>query len=258
MDNKESFGAEIGKQIPIKEIYNDLAHPTLSTVGQTLQGATRIALTPISALIWGYDKISAYLDIAIPEYFAKRKVQKEKVQTPDPSIAVPTIVALQYTAHKPELRVMFTNLLGASMNKDTCNDGHPAFVEIIKQLTPDECKILRYLATDSRMPMIKIREQVVGSEGQLDTTPYFSDIVFTCECSFPSKFPEYLNNLSRLGLIDVFYDTYLTDDTYYAQLRSNPHFPVFSDNEFIKYEEKKSMYELSQFGKEFCKICIQD
>lgn len=122
MDNKESFGAEIGKQIPIKEIYNDLAHPTLSTVGQTLQGATRIALTPISALIWGYDKISAYLDIAIPEYFAKRKVQKEKVQTPDPSIAVPTIVALQYTAHKPELREMFTNLLGASMNKDTCND----------------------------------------------------------------------------------------------------------------------------------------
>ena len=73
MDKKETFGGEIAKQLPVKDIYNDLAHPTLSTVGQGLQGVTKLALAPISALVWGYDKIADYLDVAIPEYFEKRK-----------------------------------------------------------------------------------------------------------------------------------------------------------------------------------------
>ena len=77
MDKKEGFGAEIAKQIPIKEIYDDVAHPTLSTVGEGLQGATKLALAPISAMVWGYEKIAEYLDVAIPEYFAKKKIEKE-------------------------------------------------------------------------------------------------------------------------------------------------------------------------------------
>lgn len=56
MENKETFGAGLAKQIPINEVYTDLAKPAISTIGQTLQGATRVALAPISALIWGYDK----------------------------------------------------------------------------------------------------------------------------------------------------------------------------------------------------------
>lgn len=57
MNKKESFGGELAKQLPVENIYNDLAHPALSTVGQGLQGITKLALTPISALVWGYDKI---------------------------------------------------------------------------------------------------------------------------------------------------------------------------------------------------------
>lgn len=79
MNKKESFGGELAKQLPVENIYNDLAHPALSTVGQGLQGITKLALTPISALVWGYDKISDYLDVAIPEYFEKRKIKKEKL-----------------------------------------------------------------------------------------------------------------------------------------------------------------------------------
>ena len=36
MDKKETFGGEIAKQLPIKDIYNDLARPTVSTVGQEM------------------------------------------------------------------------------------------------------------------------------------------------------------------------------------------------------------------------------
>lgn len=255
MDKKETFAKEIAKQLPIKDIYNDLAHPALSTVGQGLQGITKLALTPISALVWGYDKISDYLDVAIPEYFEKRKIAKEKIVSPDPAIAVPVVEAMRYTSHKEELRELFTNLLGASMNVDS-NDEHPAFVNIIKQLSSDESKIIKHLYQDNKQPMIKIRIKLDenGSEG--DLLPYFSDIGYIANCQYPQKFPEYLDNLHRLGIVEVYFDRYLTDEKYYEKLKLHPHYPRIKRNGDNNIVEKKSMYELSEFGKIFCKVCL--
>lgn len=256
MDKKETFGAEVAKQLPVKEIYNDLAHPALSTVGQGLQGVTKLALAPISALVWGYDKIADYLDVAIPEYFEKKKIEKEKIISPDPAVAVPLVEAMRYTSHKPELRDMFTNLLGASMNGDVM-DEHPAFVEIIKQLSSDECKMLKRLHEDNIFPMIKLRKNFNESEGGIDVTPYFSDICYITECQYPQKFPEYLDNLHRLGLVDVYYDRYLINEQFYENLKQNKDFPNVISGENSTIDEKKSMYELSEMGKKFCSICLE-
>ena len=58
-------------------------------------------------------------------------------------IAVPVVEAMRYNSHKEELREMFTNLVGAAMHADSI-DAHPAFVDIIKQLSPDEGKMIKY------------------------------------------------------------------------------------------------------------------
>lgn len=257
MKEKQSVVVELANQLPIKEVYKDLAHPVLSTIGKTFQGVTRIALAPVTGLIWGYDKIASYLDVAIPEYFAKKNIKKENITTPDLTIAVPTIEAMRYTSHKPELREMFTNLLGYSMNSETFNE-HPAFVEIIKQLCSDECKMLNYLYVNDIQPMIKLQKEVGDRGGTIDVSTYFSDICYNIGCERPFKFPEYLDNLRRLGLVDVFYDEMLTNDLYYEEIRKNINFinikPAnLSDNEIV---EKKSIYRLSEFGKKFCSVCI--
>ena len=255
MEKKETFAGEVAKQLPINDIYNDLAHPALSTVGQGLQGVTKLALAPISALVWGYDKIADYLDVALPEYFVKKKIAKEKIVSPDPAIAVPVVEAMRYTSHKEELREMFTNLLGASMNSDSI-DEHPAFVNIIKQLTSDECKMISYLFQNDKQPMVKIRIIIDENNGENDLLPYFSDIVYIVGCLYPQKFPEYLDNLHRLGIVEVYYDRFLSNDEYYEKLKGHPKFIHVRENEFIKVVEKKSMYELSEFGKTFCKVCL--
>lgn len=255
MDKKETFAGEMAKQLPVKDIYNDLVHPALSTVGQGLQGVTKLALAPISALVWGYDKIADYLDVAIPEYFEKRKIAKEKIVSPDPAIAVPTIEAMRYTSHKEELREMFTNLLGASMNADSI-DEHPAFVYIIKQLSSDECKIIKYLYHDHKQPMIKIRRNFGESVGESDLTPYFSDIGYITNCRYPQKFPEYLDNLHRLGMVEVYFDRFLTNEKYYEKLKRHPQFPLVGKGANDNIVEKKSIYELSKFGEKFCKVCL--
>lgn len=254
MDEKETFAGEVAKQLPIKDIYNDLAHPALSAVGQGLQGITKLALAPISALVWGYDKIADYLDVAIPEYFAKRKIAKEKIVSPDPAIAVPVVEAMRYTSHKEELREMFTNLLGASMNCDSI-DEHPAFVDIIKQLSPDECKMIKYMRNHTIMPMLKIRIIVTENGGERDIAPYFSDICYTVKCDFPDKFPEYLDNLHRLGLVEIHYDRFITDKKAYLSLKKHPAFPQILIEE-DKKSESDSIYELSEFGKKFCGVCL--
>lgn len=256
MDTKESFGAELAKQIPINEVYSDLAKPTISTLGKTLQGATRIALAPLSALIWGYDKIAAYLDVAIPEYFARKKISKDKIISPDPSIAGPLIDAMRYNSHKKELREMFTNLLGCAMNSDS-NDEHPAFVEIIKQLSSDECRMLSVVRNKDKWPLIRIRVKYRSKRGEFDIAPYFCNICYEAHCEFPDKFPEYLNNLSRLGLVDVLFDRYISDETYYEELRNHSAFPVITSSDEYEVIEKKSYFELSEFGKKFIDICIE-
>ena len=61
------------------------------------------------------------------------------------------------------------------MNVDSM-DAHPAFVNIIKQLSPDECRMLEYLRRDNRMPMLKIRQKVDEKNGEFDRSPFFSNI----------------------------------------------------------------------------------
>lgn len=150
---------------------------------------------------------------------------------------------------------MFTNLLGAAMNADSI-DAHPAFVDIIKQLSPDEGKMIKYLYQDNKQPMIKIRVKLDNGAGESDILPYFSDICYKANCQYPQKFPEYLDNLHRLGIVEVYYERFLVDEKYYEELKHQPYFPHIEENEKINIVEKKSMYELSEFGKEFCKVCL--
>ena len=71
-----------------------------------------------------------------------------------------------------------------------------------------------------------------------------------------TKVSEYLDNLHRLGIVEVYYERFLVDEKYYEELKHQPYFPHIEENEKINIVEKKSMYELSEFGKEFCKVCL--
>ena len=253
--DKESFGGELAKQIPVKAVYDDVTHPALSEVGKALQGVTRVALSPISAMVWGFDKIASYLDVAIPEYFARKKIAPEKIKSPDPSIAVPTIMALTYNSHKAELREMFTNLLGASMNSDIV-DEHPAFVEIIKQLCSDEGKMLKEIYKRGMLPIIKFRISV-EKVGEIDVLPYFSDICYRIGCEHPQKFPEYLDNLHRHALVDIEMDRHFTNDEYYENLKKHPACKKITVQTGQKIVDVKSIYRISEFGRKFCSVCME-
>lgn len=223
-----------------------------------LQGATKIALSPITMLVWGYDKISGYLDIAIPEYFANKKIDKDKIQTPDPAIAVPTIEAMRYTSHKIELREFFTNLLGASMNADIAQTVHPAFVEVVKQLNEDEAKLLKKMTPMIFVsyPLINVRLKTGDGDGIM-VIKWFSDLGYNV-CEHPGQIGIYLENLERLKLIEVPALRHLLDKQKYEDLFQ--HIAVqealqkdLPDN--ISYAYEELTFNLTSFGVNFIKAC---
>ena len=73
------------------------------------------------------------------------KVSPELIEAPEPYIAVPAVQYISYCMNNEELRNMYANLLANSMNKVVKDGVHPGFVEIIKQLSPDEAKFLKYM-----------------------------------------------------------------------------------------------------------------
>ncbi len=257
MSEKENALAELAKQIPVKDIYTDLLHPALSEAGKGLQGVTRVALAPISGMVWCYDKITGYLDAAIPEYFARRKIDKVKIQSPDVAIAVPAIEALRYTEQKEELREMFVNLLGASMNSDTAELVHPAFVEIIKQLSVDDAICLSYLKG--------YRKALIDFEVRVDTEYVMvgsNEVVIPEE--FENNITSHINNFIRLGIFEKVRT--IRDSCSYEFEEVENKIKVLAVEDYIE-ETNKTQYEkitlnaeyywlaLTEFGDDFVSIC---
>lgn len=259
MDKKETFGSELAKKIPVDKIYDDAFHPAISEVGRGLQGAVRIALAPISAMVWGYDKICSYLDIAIPTYFAKRKICADKIQTGDIAIAVPVIEAMRYTSEKEIIRQMFVNLLGATMNAETTDFVHPAFVEIIKQLSTDEAKLLKSLR--NRMTAM------IDFEIKIENYNYMG--FNYCDVQ-DDNIEMYINNYIRLGLYEK---VLVSDDPNHPEFKMliDAIFKECADNmeedigiipsvEDLKngFNPKYYWFKLTEFGETFVNLCVDE
>ena len=145
--------AELAKEIPV---YLDAVQPTAKSLGSALAPAgyeigravtaaakaVNIALAPLHGAVWGWDRIEV---IVLSELGRRFEAKLKKLVTPKPNVAGPILEALRYAGHDATLRDMYLNLLAASMDSETVTKAHPAFVEVIRQLTPDEAKLLNWL-----------------------------------------------------------------------------------------------------------------
>lgn len=75
---------------------------------------------------------------------------------PQLSIAGPTIEALKFAGAEESLREMYINLLESSMDAEICEKAHPSFVEIIRQMTPDEARIVQFFSKKQSFLVLEI------------------------------------------------------------------------------------------------------
>lgn len=262
---KETVEAVTGlvQAIPI---YQDLAQPAVKQVGKALETvgkAINVALAPVGALVWGYEKCQDFISTKVADRL--KNVPPEDIITPKPNVAGPAIEALRYTGHEETLSDMYANLLAASMDKNTASGAHPAFVEIIKQLTPDEAKIVALFSPGRAFPLLNVRESYkVDPEfkkGGRIRFAHFSLLGEEAGVEFVNLTPAYLDNLCRLGLADYLNTgIHYTSSDLYDKLESHPNIlalkkEIETDPE-LKCELVRTGFNITELGKQFAKICV--
>lgn len=251
--------AEIAKAIPI---YPDAVQPAAKEVGKSLHlvaRAVNAALAPLEALVWGVEQIREFVRERVATKL--ENVPPEDIQQPKPHIAVPVIEALRYTGTEPELSELYANLLATSMDKATAYRAHPGFVDMIKNMPPDEARIMRLFATASSQALINIKA-IDNSGGFQITQRHLSLIGIDAGCDYPPLTANYLDNLARLGLIEFPSTRRIKSDEPYQRIEAHPEVKkIIEDLRSLNthtIEVEKIKLELTDLGKQFVRACVID
>jgi len=242
----------------------------LGNAGTQVGVQNNYGLSPVDATRMAFEIFREYYPQLREEAIEElKKLVEEKlssipqrfIEPPKPRIAVPTLQNASITEER-EVRELYANLLANSMNKVVKNGIHPGFVEIIKQLSPDEAKILKYMHMHSSIPTITLRYEDKNGGG-IDAIKNFSNIGEITNCEMPDNAPMYFNNMVRLGLLyDADGMSSFTDKTHYDPLKKHPKITNYAKNDiakakgFEKFNFSESIIGLSEYGKRFCEICI--
>jgi hypothetical protein len=147
------------------------------------------------------------------------------------------------------------------MDIRTASIAHPSFVEIIKQLTPDEARLMRYFSTGVPLPVITVRADLEDGRGGIDSIVNFSVFGEQAGCEHPPLSPSYLDNLSRLGLIEVA-DKFYTAPSAYDELENHPSIveakKQINDIEGQKVTVQQRLVEVTRLGGQFINACVID
>ena len=245
------------KEIPI---YQDAVQPAAKEIGKSLETITKtvnIALSPIKALVWGYEKIEDYLAKRISEKL--KDIPEEDITTPSLHIAGPAVEALRFTGHNENLRELYASLLAMAMNTQTADKVHPAYVEVIKNLSTEEAILLQSFVAKSQYPKVDIEEKeknIKGSKTRIRNFTLFHKMDDRLDVNLV---PIYLDNLNRLGIIEIIHDSYFVDTSEYQTLESDDSISEFIEE--IKARGKdveftKGIITLTSFGRNFVKNVV--
>ena len=244
-------------------IYQDALQPAAKQLGgalETVAKAINVALAPVSALVWGYEQVREFVGSRVAEKL--KNTPPEDIQPPKPNIAGPALEALRYTGHEPSLRELYANLLAASLDKQTAVIAHPAFVEVIKQLSPDEARLMKLFGLDRPFPIITVRLEMGEGKGGKDVLPHVSLLGFEAQCQHPELTPAYLDNLSRLGLIEIPPMVTYTDVNVYKALEEHPQVVAIRAqiDSIPQQESSVSRHSafVTQLGRHFISACVVD
>ena len=235
----------------------------LAKAGQTMAKTLNVLLTPFSGLVWGYERVEEYLRAALAERL--QDVPEERLVPPPINVAGSAIDAMRFTGDVDELREMFANLVAWSMDSETASDAHPSFVEIIKQLSADEARIMRFLGERwvsygvITYPVVHLRRDEKERPGAFFLVMRnFSDLGEKAKCQDPNGIQVYLDNLCRLELCRL-QGNALASGERYSSLESHE-FPkqVMENIDKDKYNARieRDHILITEYGFAFIKACV--
>lgn len=256
----------------VPEIYDDALKPTIKETGKMLSlvpRAINAALSPLQKWIAQREYSVAETEKLLAEKL--ENVDVEKIVTPDAYVAVPAFQAISYSMSSVELYDLYSNLLAKSMVDGYKQDVHPAFIEIIKQFSPNDALVLKEISNSDTVigaasMAIVLKQKGLHIVGSPQKVKYCSDRVYDIHCSSLSEdqIRISINNLERLGIIS-FYSDYSPSDIDFGFVKNTALYSEFQKtfDELKETEEEpeciqinRKYFSLTPLGSLFCKICI--
>lgn len=248
----------------IAKFYDDAIHPPAQELGYVMgRIAHSLRLIGLIGLVGD--------GAVITEKILKEKMEKflydsfsktpnEKRVLPDPTIICPLLENVANSFNKEDIVKLYSNLLSAATNKDTTEKVHPAFINIITQLTPLDAEVFskldeRFYLTVCRIYNNELKDTYILSQNiYLDKN--YSEVNTNVSIS--------INNLERLGLIQK-----EAKSPYIFEINKNE--PVencfkqtkYYENKCLKYGEKNiniftQKAYISELGIAFKNICFEN
>lgn len=247
-----------------KDIYNDGLKGATREGGQALETIVglfnNVVLYPIKKANITYKYKLEQFESDLKEKM--KNVPIEKIVQPPLSIVGPTIESLKYTFDTENLREMYLNLLSSSMNLDKIDSVHPSYVDIIKQLSPLDAKIL-YKAYELKSHIKCARVSIeFGEQYITNGMPRIFAPDLLIENYDPFLISASIENLCRLGLLTRRYDLRLKGYDYSSIDRHEYILERFkickefhNDKElYIKRDDEALI--INNFGDDFINACI--
>jgi Abortive infection alpha len=141
-------------------------------------------------------------------------------RVPDPSFTVRVLSRM--IRAEDDTRDAYLSLLAAASDSAFADEVHPAFLEVMNQLHRDELRILQTFDHDGPYPVVSVSSRLQHGGGSRVELRHFSLLGERAACRHPERTPAYLDNLARLGLIEI-RPTRVTDDLrVFEELESHP------------------------------------
>ncbi|MCI7600797.1 MAG: DUF4393 domain-containing protein [Megasphaera sp.] len=178
---------------------------------------------------------------------------------PDISVIGPALEASKYYVEKTDVRKMFAKLIAAEFDARSSDKVHIAFVEIIKQMSANDAKLLKILPKVG--PLAEFR--LYGNDRK-SYTSLGKDIIYIpglIETNFENNAIS-INNLSRLGIVELSHISSLVDKTIYKayevfdEYKQGTKIVQEHPDNYSSMEVSSGLFSITPFGDVFKKICL--
>ncbi|MBD5803121.1 hypothetical protein AZOA_25560 [Azoarcus sp. Aa7] len=208
----------------------------LGRAALTVAKCVNNALLPIAAVNYGFQRARDYFS----ERFGREMMEMASpipancVVEPKPSIAGPALQGLAFSHEEPDLKKMYLSLLASAMDGRRAEAVHPAFVEVIRQLTAKEAGLLKFvLSSGNHWPIGEVRLSSKQGRGWVVLKRHVLHISDT-DTQAPVEephLPAMVDNWIRLGLVTVSYDEFVSTPGVYDPFHQRPEVVRFKEQQ---------------------------
>ncbi len=250
----------------IKLIYPDVAQPAVRKVGIALETVFDFANTILLPLKLLNDKSKVFFQKHMENY--KKKIDElntEEIGNVPPEMGLPILDELTKTTND-NIAELFINLLLSSSSIDKSKNAHPSFINVIKNLSSDEAKIIQYLIESNKERFLLVSFSRKDIDNQIVELSDSYSSILDLNIDYIENHAFYARNLINLGILSENRHLYFqTEIEEYDPLIKKLDFVKehklnllrnLDDSDYIKKSSiitNKGVLKLTEFGKEFIK-----